>query len=61
MREESQYRLGLNARKNTRSDGRVGEHIANASPRDAKKCRTAKPSGETEYQKRPCERQTPGQ
>ena len=40
--------------KNTRSDGRVGEHITDTSSRDAKKCRAAKTGGETEDQKGRC-------
>lgn len=43
------YRLGRNAgKKYTRSDHRVGEHIADTPTRNAKKSRAAKPGNKTE-------------
>jgi hypothetical protein len=41
--------------KYTRSDHRVGEHIADASPRNAEKSRAAKPGNKTEDQEDHCE------
>ncbi len=46
--EVSRYQLDENAGKYTRSDHRIGEHIADTSPRNAKKGRAAKPSSKTE-------------
>jgi len=47
--------LSKSWKKYTRSDHRVGEHIADASPRNAEKSRAETPGNKTEYKEDRCE------